>query len=94
MPSHTCENCKEIFEDTYRFDKHKARKTPCKKSPTVLALETRILQLETNEVVDKPFRDLSEKLQKSMSLETRQAQGIFFTPKLEILSLKSFVNME
>lgn len=81
MPSYTCDNCKEIFEDKYRFDKHKARKTPCKKSPTVVALETRIHQLQTNEVVDKPFRDLSEKLQTSMTLETRQAQGIFFTPK-------------
>lgn len=81
MPSYTCETCKEIFEDKYRFDKHKARKTPCKKSPTVLALESRIHQLSTNETADKSFRDLSEKLQTSLSLETRQAQGIFFTPK-------------
>jgi len=81
MPSYTCEDCKEIFQDKYRFDKHKMRKTPCKKSPTVLALENRILQLQTNEPIDKPFRDLSEKLQTSMTLETRQAQGIFFTPK-------------
>jgi len=31
MPTYSCENCETVFEQKSHYEKHKARKTPCKK---------------------------------------------------------------
>jgi len=32
MPTYSCENCETVFEQKSHYEKHKARKTPCKKA--------------------------------------------------------------
>jgi DNA adenine methylase len=32
MPTYSCDNCETVFEQKSHYDKHKARKTPCKKA--------------------------------------------------------------
>jgi len=76
MP-HTCEKCGNVFLRKSQFDAHMARKTPCKKAVAVQVLEQKIEQLEGK----APFRENSLKFHESIPKETRQEQGIYFTPK-------------
>ena len=76
MP-HTCQTCGNIFLRKSQSDAHMARKTPCKKPVAVQVLEQKIKQLEGK----GPFRENSVKFHESLTKETRQEQGIFFTPK-------------
>ena len=76
MP-HTCQTCGNIFLRKSQYDVHMARKTQCKKPVAVQVLEQKIEQLEGK----GPFRENSVKFHESLTKETRQEQGIFFTPK-------------
>jgi hypothetical protein len=75
MTNYSCETCLKDFKQKSQFDRHKERKRPCK-APTVIN-ETIKTIIDSN----RSFREISEKLNKSLSKETRKEQGIFFTPK-------------
>lgn len=43
---YTCKTCEKLFKQKAHFDKHKARKTPCKKDTTIAALvEKKVLEV-------------------------------------------------
>jgi len=85
MPTSFCETCGQDFHTKARLSKHKERKTPCKKP--VQLLQTTVTQafvdagLPHLEPTSEPFRDVTKKLNETLSKEVRQAEGIFFTPK-------------
>lgn len=46
MPAYTCETCEKLFKQKAHFEKHKARKTPCKQDTTIAALvEKKVLEV-------------------------------------------------
>lgn len=69
--SFVCPTCKQEFARAAQLKKHGERKRPCK--PPVLAPP------EPEE--PENFRPASIKFNKELSKETRQATGIYFTPK-------------
>ncbi len=75
--SYTCERCLKDFTQKGHYQRHVSRKVPCKMGATVAALRASVPSVPAT----TPFRPLSLKLNKDLSKETRQAQGIFFTPK-------------
>ncbi len=85
MPNSFCETCGQDFHTKTRLEKHKQRKTPCKKPAQLL--QTTVTQAFVDagiphlEPTSEPFRDITKKLNETLSKEVRQAEGIFFTPK-------------
>jgi DNA adenine methylase len=46
MPVYTCDKCEKVFKQKAHYEKHKARKTPCKKDTTIDALvEKKVLEV-------------------------------------------------
>jgi len=76
MPKeYNCSICLKDFKQKSQYERHMNRKNPCK-APKVLSEEIKNI-IQTN----VSFRDNSLKLNKEISTEDRQEQGIFFTPK-------------
>jgi hypothetical protein len=86
MASYKCEKCSKIFEQKSHYDRHLERVRPCKKNKAVEELEKQIETLKHPEPApaveeEGSFRAASNKFNSELDKETRQAQGIFFTPK-------------
>jgi type I restriction-modification system DNA methylase subunit len=78
MSTHTCPTCLDDFDQKGKLTRHLNKKNKCKPSSTVTAL----LQANPIQVtIAGPFRETSLKMNTAIDLETRQEQGIFFTPK-------------
>lgn len=69
--NYSCKTCLKDFKQKSQMDRHMKRKNPCKVPKSIVSV---VLKEET-------FRECSMKLNKSLSKETRKAEGIFFTPK-------------
>jgi hypothetical protein len=82
---YTCEKCCKVFEQKSHYETHLARKTPCKKNKAIVQLEQQIEILKAGEPASVEeggsFRATSKKFNTELDKETRQAEGIFFTPK-------------
>jgi hypothetical protein len=85
MITYKCEKCSKIFEQKSHYDTHLARVRPCKKNKAVVELEKQIETLTKPEPVleeeEGSFRATSKQFNSELDKDTRQAQGIFFTPK-------------
>ncbi len=56
MPTYTCETCEKAFKQKAHYDKHKARKRPCKKDTTIDALvEKKVLEILAKQNVLVPL---------------------------------------
>ena len=76
MPA--CDTCGKDFERKAGLDAHKKRKTPCQ--PPVALIQKTLADAGIAEPLTE-FREGSKKFHESLSKESRQEQGIFFTPK-------------
>lgn len=85
MPQHICSICKKDFVTKSRLAKHAEAKKPCKENTH--AVQSAVTQAFQEAGVphlqpsSEPFREVSKKLNETLSKETRQNEGIFFTPK-------------
>jgi adenine-specific DNA-methyltransferase len=71
MSKPVCSTCGKEFARAAQLKKHEERKRPCK-APQVPDPEPE---------ESSPFRPISVKFNKELSKDTRQAMGIYFTPK-------------
>lgn len=69
--NYSCKTCLKDFKQKSQYERHIQRKNPCKAPQSVVSI---VLKEES-------FRESSMKLNKSLSKETRKAEGIYFTPK-------------
>jgi adenine-specific DNA-methyltransferase len=84
MATYKCEKCSKVFEQKSHYDTHLARVRPCKKNKAVEELEKQIESLKNPEPQPEEegsFRAVSKKFNTELDKDTRQAQGIFFTPR-------------
>ena len=69
MGDYQCAKCSKVFAQKSHYEKHLARKTHCK------------VPLVKKEPSPKEFREISDELNKRLSKNYRQDNGIFFTPR-------------
>jgi len=67
MGDYECAKCSKVFVQKGHYERHLARKIPCK-LPIV------------KRVIEKEFREVSEQLNAKLEKTYRQDNGIFFTP--------------
>ena len=82
MPTlYTCPTCLNDFSQKSKWEAHTKSKK-CKPSQAVAQLlESAAIKIETMKDSTGSFRENSLKMNKALSHEDRQKQGIFFTPK-------------
>lgn len=76
-----CDICGKEFVRKNGLQKHKERKTPCKKAVEKASAKPVETKAEAKAQVPAEFREISKKFNAEISKEIRQEQGIFFTPK-------------
>jgi tRNA1(Val) A37 N6-methylase TrmN6 len=72
---YNCSTCLKDFTQKSQYERHINRKNPCK-APKAISKEIKNI-IQTN----VSFRENSLKLNKELSKDLRQEEGIFFTPK-------------
>lgn len=79
---YTCSRCLKDFKQKAQYNRHVDRKNKCEPSKSVSELlEKTPTVVDTLKDSTGSFREISIRMNKSISLKERQKQGIFFTPK-------------